>query len=102
MNEFKGTPGKWFSLGDGIVYVEDTKRVYDSPVKLGSGWIEDAWADDKADDEVLANANLVAAAPDLLEACDEIYAWATKDGDAVDLNRALEMIDAAIKKALQS
>jgi len=69
VNEFKGTPGPWFTDGDGIVRVKsDAGIMSDPPIKVGSGWREDCWCDEDANDESKANARLIAAAPDLLEA----------------------------------
>lgn len=65
MNNFKGTPGRWIKRGDGIV---------------APGDIEVAVVVNFQDDEAMdADANLIAAAPELLEALtstlDEIGFW---------------------------
>ena len=64
------TPKPWFTK-DGIVYQKTGDRgiLTDPPIKIGSGWREDKWSYDFADDETLANAHLIAAAPDMFEAC---------------------------------
>ncbi len=60
------TPGRWYTNGDGIVRHSGSGGVFG--VKLGSPWIEGAWERENADPETLANARLIASAPDLLEA----------------------------------
>jgi hypothetical protein len=74
------TAGPWAHFGDGVVRSLGGDGILcNPPLKLGSGWREDAWADDLADEETLANATALAALPDLLEAlrpfaecCDQI------------------------------
>lgn len=64
MKEFKGTPGPWFEHRDGFstVYIE---------ARIGGGMIQEVAACgpcDKGSDQQSANAKLIAAAPELLEA----------------------------------
>lgn len=62
MNEFKGTPGRWIKRGDGIV---------------APGNIEVAVVVNFQDDETMdADATLIAAAPELLEALMDLEARA--------------------------
>lgn len=56
------TPGPWSTDGDGIVRHHGSGGVLG--IKLGSPWIEGAWDRENADAETLANARLIAAAPD--------------------------------------
>lgn len=68
MSEFKGTPGKWpmTQAGDGKRYIIGAGLV-DGP----DGYeVAEVYADDAPYLETLANARLIAAAPDLLEALD--------------------------------
>lgn len=82
MKEFKGTPGRWIKGGDGIV---------------APGDIEVAVVVNFQDDDAMnADANLIAAAPELLEALQECLGW-VNNGMARDAhNKAI----AAIAKAL--
>lgn len=50
-------------------------------------------------DEVMANARLISAAPDLLEACQALLAHLSSDGDDDKDDDALERIEWAIAKA---
>lgn len=83
MNNFKGTPGRWIKRGDGIV---------------APGDIEVAVVVNFQDDEVMdADANLIAAAPELLEALEMlvVFTTPTKRNSA-----ALRKAYSAIAKAL--
>lgn len=61
MKEFKGTPGRWIKRGDGIV---------------APGDIEVAVVVNFQDDDAMnADANLIAAAPELLEALQNLYSY---------------------------
>lgn len=64
MENFKGTPGPWFKHREGFsaVYIE---------ARIGGGMIQEVAACgpcDKGSEQQSANANLIAAAPELLEA----------------------------------
>ena len=64
MKEFKGTPGPWFEHREGFstVYIE---------ARIGGGIIQEVAACgpcDKGSEQQSANARLIAAAPELLEA----------------------------------
>lgn len=117
MNYFKGTPGPWKAIffssatpainqvndhGDGIKTI--VLQCYDN--EPPSGIIQFG-------DEQKANAKLIAAAPDLLEACEcfikirSLIEYAEKDfesdkyqGEAQAVFVALLKADVAIKKAL--
>ena len=83
MSNFNGTPGRWIKRGDGIV---------------APGDIEVAVVVNFHDDEAMdADANLIAAAPELLEALETlvVFTTPTKRNSA-----ALSKAYAAIAKAL--
>lgn len=81
MNNFKGTPGRWIKRGDGIV---------------APGDIEVAVVVNFQDDEAMdADANLIAAAPELLEALQLIM-----NGDFYMPKESADVAKLAIAKAL--
>lgn len=91
MNEFKGTPGRWIKRGDGIV---------------APGNIEVAVVVNFQDDEAMdADATLIAAAPELLEALQLLMAEQTGGNKSCGHNGFICMCSynkarAAISKAL--
>jgi hypothetical protein len=107
MKEFKGTPGPWFGMIDGKFNNKKNSWSLDdddaacsecAPVTLADGKVVAfAVASDDVvfcDDRVTANANLIAAAPDLLEALQAVLRIADRATDEFDMARA------AIAKAL--
>lgn len=89
MKEFKGTPGPWFEHREGFstVYIE---------ARIGGGMIQEVAACgtcDKGSDQQSANAKLIAAAPELLEALQDLESRACI---YVNTSKAI----AAINKAL--
>lgn len=90
MSEFKGTKGPWFEHREGssTVYVE---------AKLRDGVIQEVAAcgpTEAGSETQSANARLIAAAPDLLEALIAVVRVADRATDEFDMARA------AIAKAL--
>lgn len=95
MKEFKGTPGPWFEHREGFstVYIE---------ARIGGGMIQEVAACgpcDKGSDQRSANAKLIAAAPELLEALELILSY-HDDGKCVLHKEDVSMARAAINKAL--
>lgn len=93
MKEFNGTPGKWVVDGDCDVTTEDGTVV---------SWIAERIFEP---DEMIANALLIAAAPDLLEALKEMTAIVKKNSypqpDKPSSNYArAEWAESIISKAL--
>lgn len=89
MSEFKGTPGPWFEHREGFstVYVE---------AKLRDGVIQEVAAcgpTEAGSDAQAANARLIAAAPELLEALQEAMKFSMSD-------EAYSKCAAAVSKAL--
>lgn len=94
MSETKHSPGKWTTLNqDGDIYIEAESRcAVVARIFAGVG---------NAEDE--ANAKLIAAAPDLLEALEAIMSIYPDRGDVMDrVNvNVIQMAKEAIKKATQ-
>ncbi len=88
MNTSKHTPGPWeYHISDhGLDVYGQKKHV------CGEGWYPR--------EEKEANARLIAAAPELLDACESIQAaWVRTDtGKDVAIAYAMKMITAAIRK----
>jgi len=98
--EFRGTPGPWVreSAGRGIGPVsKDDDQSYGMVIPV-------AYVDFGESDEVQnANAHLIAAAPELLEALIEARVWVqgwNAAHDTEDSYKALVMCNKAISKAL--
>lgn len=85
MKEFKGTPGPWVNVG-GWVDAENTRRI--TICKMGQITKETT---EQIQD---ANADLIAAAPELLEALQEVVRISDRKHDAWDKAKS------AINKAL--
>lgn len=112
MKEFKGTPGKWsFSHGsasdDNVACIEinsseslhEVAYLQSTPSSIGK-------YEQTSFDKTIANAHLIAAAPDLLEAClrarNQFYAagYEPKAGSMNPVECLLAQLIAAISKAL--
>lgn len=94
MKEFNGTKGPWFEYREGssTVYVE---------AKLRDGVIQEVAAcgpTEAGSDAQSANARLIAAAPDLLEALQEVLYELSTAREVHD--GTIRQADAAIAKAL--
>jgi hypothetical protein len=90
MKEFKGTPGRWMKRGDGIV---------------APGDIEVAVVVNFQDDDMMnADAQLIAASPDLLAALQSLVEIYDNDGSRLytteTKQRALDKAKVAIDKVL--
>lgn len=88
--QFKGTPGEWFAAGNDIYTRTEI--------------VACCMVADKTDDQAKANAKLISAAPELLQACIEMKAafdnapsdWLQTDA----VNKAETLMVSGIKKAL--
>lgn len=101
MKEFKGTPGPWKVYG-----ANRNKPGVDSEYKTVVLWgdIEDAAGIINSGEEQQANANLIAAAPELLEVLQEFVELAKRpfsQRDHLDYNNYKEAVR-VISKALGS
>lgn len=86
--KFKGTPGPW--------YVSETGDVVDS----SNEDIAQVWPPVEGDED--ANARLIAAAPDMLEALqDLVNMWTSPDKSIGEMYYCIENAQRIIKKALE-
>ena len=103
--EFKGTKAPWFIVYN-MIYRRPKKDLYefngnngagvagDKPIcTIHKGWEEGGYP-------VEANAQLIAAAPELLEACNELIELLAFHGytHATEINKAKEAINRALGK----
>jgi hypothetical protein len=86
----KHTPGPWQVDQDGAGWYIESNPERDHSIAFGR-WADQEEAPDANDNEKLANARLIAAAPDLLAACIEVASGYSTRGS--------EMARAAIAKA---
>lgn len=86
--EFKGTPGPWYTSNEGRLLVRDEEWQCIIADSIGCN----------GDEEEVANARLISAAPELLEQLirlrDIVANYLPEDDDHLDV------VDAAINKAL--
>ena len=82
-HEFKGTAGEWFASGREIVSMPSQCKITN---RVG-GW---------SHEEAKANANLIAQAPDLLEACIDVYE--NFQINAIARKKLKKVIDRALNK----
>lgn len=99
MNEFKGYPGPWsMRIKDGMA-IFDFDHDGEIPHYRFAECVVSMATDDEQQDYLMANAQLISAAPELLEALtttfDELGHWLSQQKP--DLK---EKIDSAISKAL--
>jgi len=89
----KHTPGPWHTgaFGNQIVYAADGWAVANAQVNHHQH---------KGFEEMQANASLIAAAPELLEACVAMIEWDAREEDhAVDFHARMMLCKAAFQKA---
>lgn len=96
MNEFKGTPGPWEVEDNGYFYDINAVRGTVGNVCSSISWFDNG---EHRGHVAMANAQLVASAPELLEALtttlDEIGHWLSQQKPGLK-----EKIDSAVAKAL--
>lgn len=96
MNEFKGTPGSWEVEDNGYFYDINAVRGTVGNVCSSASWFDN---DEHRGPVAMANAQLIAAAPELLEALtstlDEIGFWMSQQKPELR-----EKLVSAIAKAL--
>lgn len=91
--ETRHTPGPWsMHLVDDTVVIIPRRPLPQKFSTLGHSEV--------ADEEDFANARLIAAAPELLDACMAMIEWDDRERDhAVDFNARMDMCRAAFDKA---
>lgn len=103
MKEFKGTPGPWDVDDNGHFYDITAGRATVGNVCSSMSWFDN---DIHRGPVAMANANLIAAAPELLEALRQLRDYvedmhaAKYGGDWVDESHPMSLARAAIAKAL--
>ena len=103
MSAFKGTPGPWFADEQCAIsgWVEIRVPGYSRNPVAAATPATAGDAEARRDSETLANARLIAAAPELLEACQALMDATNEDGmtNSMLLGCAIEMAGNAIAKA---
>jgi hypothetical protein len=105
MSAAKHTPGPWFSDEEHVIRQVTPGQKFQHPIMVANGWIEGAWVGDDGNEESRANARLIAAAPELLEALLEMLPRfvALRELARIDEQSALTIkARAAIEKATGS
>lgn len=84
------TPGPWHVDSTHVSHAINNQEVHIALANIGPGLLQE---------EALANAYLIAAAPTLLEACEYFIEDVNEMGIEIDYAFAVEQIKAAIAKA---
>lgn len=99
MKEFKGTPGKWnlvevvdsTNKGEQVAFIQTEKYAFDISA------VERKEIDRH---EFTSNAKLIAASPDLLNACIELIKFTSEHKDHIKREELVKLTQSAINKAL--
>lgn len=95
------TPGPWLCDFTGVIR-STNKNGYAEPIRMAGAWVAGAW---DGDPEAIANATLMAAAPELREALEWALAEITGETSYTapdQRENCLQKAEAAILKATQS
>jgi hypothetical protein len=98
MSEFKGTPGPWGVVDLGDAHFVETNHRY----AVSGGLCGRVAKVEGMGDEYLANARLIAAAPELLAACQAMIRRIDNVGDDQDLMAVRKQMKDAIAKATEA
>ena len=94
MSAHKHTPGEWHVGGP------HKCTIYDKYGQRIANSFEGVMAAQRTDSECAANARLIAAAPELLDACMAMLEWDDRENDhAVDFYARMDLCRAAFDKA---
>ena len=103
----KHTPGQWYEHNAGFIQsdVSDDKGIHrtEAVAEVRSTYkqieaSDGSWINDKS--VMQADADLIAAAPELLIACSAAMRWVSASiGEEAERRRLFDMLDAAISKA---
>lgn len=108
--EFKGIKGEWHVGQDSNVYDENGFDILEmsSPYRIKENWEDTGvshWGErkgisyiDTTDEEVLANAHLIAAAPELLNALQDLVRFCEENEVGAELEYAKESINKALNR----
>lgn len=112
MSEFKGTPGPWTAKDENGMYLCDHEWHTESdsasltcsaPIHANGEVVAIAVTEGWREAKIDANARLIAAAPDLLEALQEIVGFVDREGPASQewkaISESCEKANAVIAKA---
>ena len=80
MSEAKFTPGPWRRLKWGGIATGAESDLTAKRVRHSSCWVTNAWCESDSTSETIANDHLIAAAPELYEALDQILDDMGNDG----------------------
>lgn len=93
MKQFKGTPGPWFKNDQAIWNTVDGIKTHERV------YVAEVMSMRESSEKQQANAHLIAAAPELLEALQYIN-HVISHGTQMDIVKGQEMAQSAINKAL--
>lgn len=100
-NEFKGTKGEWLWEENSASDPSGSTCIGVSTDGPQIAYLQSfsGWEEDYGREVTIANANLISAAPELLDACQWLL-MALRDGTSMDVEIGKEKAESAIEKAL--
>lgn len=100
-NEFKGTKGEWLWEENSASDPSGSTCIAVSTDGPQIAYLQSfgGWEEDYGREVTIANANLISAAPELLDACQWLL-MALRDGTSMDVEIGKEKAESAIEKAL--
>jgi len=86
----KHTPGPWTAIDSIVVVTMETHHF--------ATWLANCSVGGESLETKLANARLIAAAPELLEACQKLVEWDAREKDhAISFRERIDLCDEAFK-----
>ena len=100
-SEFKGTKGEWLWEENSASDPHGSTCIGVSTNGPQIAYLQSfsGWEEDYGREVTIANANLISAAPELLDACQWLL-MALRDGTSMDVEIGKEKAESAIEKAL--